>query len=128
VASNSIGRLELFTWTDCEITDEHLPQFCKLSGRPLQISELQRRGKRECWWPLLLDPTTYVGPIDTVADHIGLATWFLRDNADTIRSIQSQYFVFWLRVHDVVIDDILEIDVATMTTLCDLDIALQLRA
>ena len=76
----------------------------------------------------MLDPTTYVGPIDTVADHIGLATWFLRDNADTIRSIQSQYFVFWLRVHDVVIDDILEIDVATMTTLCDLDIALQLRA
>lgn len=76
----------------------------------------------------MLDPSTYVGTIDSIAEHIALATWFLRDNADTIRSIQSQSFAFWLRVHDVVIDDILEIDVAAMRILCDLDIALQLRA
>ncbi|MEM6468626.1 MAG: hypothetical protein AAF802_03595 [Planctomycetota bacterium] len=128
MAANSIGRLELFAWTDCEITDEHLTQFCELSGHPIQISDLQRRGKRECWWPLSLDPTTYAAPIASVAEHIGLATWFLRDNAERIRSMQSQHFVFWSRVNEVVIADMVEIDVAAMKILCDLDISLQLHA
>ena len=123
-----IGSLEIHVWTDCKIEPKHLERFKELSGLPITTSDVARQGSRQCSWPLNLDPSTYVGPIGSVAEHIGLASWFFRDNSDCIRELQSESFVFWLVVSGVVLDCTLELEVATMEELSNLGIAIRLTS
>ena len=119
--------LELYAWTDCRIEPRHLPQFLALSEAPIGLTDLVRRGDRECWWPLGLDPSKHVGPIDGVEEHIDLAAMFLRRNIDLVRAMRSRQFVLWLVASNVTLDRELSISVVTMQRLCELDIAIRLN-
>ena len=118
------GLLEMYAWRDSAIQPKHFEKLRMLTGVPSALDEVVRRGDRECWWPLRLDPDTLVAPIETVDQHLWLAGSFLSDRRDIVRSLQSQWFLLRLTVSQVVLDKQLYMDVATMKMFCELDIGI----
>ncbi len=125
--STQIGDLRLCVFTDCSFTEEHVAMFLQLSGLPITEDELTFNDcRRTCEWPIVLDPSTYVGPIESMSEHIWHVTNLLHDKADFLKSLRAMNCRFWLRAYCEKIDQLISIDIPIMERLVELDIILQL--
>ncbi|QDV87604.1 hypothetical protein [Planctomycetes bacterium TBK1r] len=125
--STQIGDLRFFVFTDCSFTDEHVAIFLQLSGLPITESELTfNDSRRTCEWRITLDPSTYVGPVNSISEHIWHVTNLLYDKADFLKSLRAMNCRFWLRAYCGKIDQTIGIDLPIMERLVEWDIILQL--
>lgn len=125
--SEQIGDLRFFVFTDCSFTDEHVGMFLQLCGLPISRHELKFNDNgRTCEWPIVLDPSTYVGSIDSISEHIWHITNLLYDKADLLQSLRRMNCRFWLRAYCGKIDQMVSIDLPIMQRLVEWDIILQL--
>ena len=123
----SIGHPRMFVFTDCKFTDEHLRMFLSLTGLPITQSQLRFDAARKtCEWPIILDPTTFVGPILSMDQHIWHATNFLEDKAEVLQTLRRMNCAFWLRVYCSTIEQLVQIDLPIMERLVKLNVILQL--
>ncbi len=125
--SEQIGDLRFSVFSDCSFTDEHVGKFLQLSGLPITEHDLRFDDNgRTCEWPIMLDPLTYVGRIDSISEHLWHVTNFLDVKADLLKSLSRMNCRFWLRAYCGKIDQLISIDLPLMDRLVEWDVILHL--
>ena len=127
MGAENIGELRFYVFTDCSFTAEHIDLFLRLSGVPITEADLEfDETRRSCEWPLLLDPKTLTGQIDSIGEHIWHATNFLHDRVEELRKLRGMDCAFWLRAYCPKIESTIRIDLPIMERLVEWDIILLL--